>query len=430
MNEKTKRYGLIAAIALTSLPALLLMSPPAHWSVATATLYFSAIAGYLGVMLILWMYIIGTKSVFGLIFHDIAPIMRIHRWLGTYGAVFILLHPILIILSYGESILYTIVPSLGSEFERHVTLGRIAFLMFAVVWITSALLRSKMGYRPWKYIHFLSYICLPFALLHIPGTGSQFASHAFVQAYFYSILIALILVSLLRIRGLINGDRHAYVVSRHGKIADEAYLLELSPTSSDRSLPRPGQYIYLKFGLFSEDHPFSVVSTNHETGEITLAYRNLGRFTSYMIEQKIGSKVSISRGFGEFLTPYDAGQPTVFIAGGIGITPFIETIGRRPAQSDMWLFYSNRTHDTSAFLPQLNAMLGTRAVSIFNQENAVNPQEENGYLNTDIIRKYITDPTRYHYYLCGPEIMMKSVGEMLRSLNVPDTQIKTEAFNF
>lgn len=429
MNEKTKRYWLIAIIALSSLPALFLINPPTHWSLAAGTLYFSAITGYLGVMLILWMYIIGAKSIFGLMFRDIAPIMRIHRWLGTYGAIAILLHPVLIILSYGESLLYTVVPQLGSEFERHVTLGRIAFIMFAIVWISSALLRKKMAYRPWKYLHYLAYICLPFALLHIPGTGSQFASHTFVQAYFYAIVIVTLLITLLRIRGLLNGDKYRHWVSRHGKLTPDAYLLELTPTERSVSL-RPGQYVYLKLGFVSEDHPFSVVAFDQKTGVVTLAYRQLGRFTRFLPEIQTGASVYISDGMGSFMDDFDANYPTVFIAGGIGITPFVETITQYGHYHDMWLFYANRTHDTSVLLPQLKTSLGERAISVFNQENAVNPGEENGYLDATMLQKYLAHPSNYRYYICGPEPMMDAISKTLRSLNVPAAQIKTEAFNF
>jgi predicted ferric reductase len=109
-------------------------------------LYVSAVFGYIGIVLLLWMYALGAKSIFGLVFRDISSITHIHRWLGKYGLLFILAHPILITLSYSEGLFYSLVPHISSEFERHVTLGRISLYLVIMLWVSSVLLRKKMGY--------------------------------------------------------------------------------------------------------------------------------------------------------------------------------------------------------------------------------------------------------------------------------------------
>lgn len=415
-------------ILLTSFPAVLLVTPSSHINATTLTLYFSTVTGYLGVTLLLWMYTLGAKSIFGLWFSDIAPIMKIHRLLGTYGAIAILLHPLLVLYSYGESLLYPLIPHISTAFERHVTLGRIAFLLFAIIWLSSALLRKKMGHRPWKYIHYLAYICLPFALLHIPGTGSQYLSHEIIKAYFFVIVIAYLIISVVRLRGFINSDKHAYVISRHGQISNGTYLLEAKPVGS-RSEPKPGQYVYIKLGVLSEDHPFSVVTTNEVDGTLTLAYRTTGRFTDYLKDQEPGTKLLVSDAHGSFLEPLHTDEPTVFIAGGIGITPFVAPI-LQSSNDEMWLFYANRTHETSTFNAQLAQALGARSISIYSQENAVGEHEEHGYITPGILRKYLRRPELYNYYICGPELFMEATKAALTTLGVDCEKIRTEAFEF
>lgn len=431
MTETVKRKWLIGLIAVTSLPSLLFVQFPSLPTARSLELYASAITGYLGVMLLLWMYVIGARSVYGFWFRDIAPIMRIHRLLGTYGAIAILLHPILIILSYGESILYTVVPQLGNQFERHVTLGRLSFLLFAVVWLSSALLRKKIGYRTWKYIHYLAYICLPFALLHIPGIGTQFMSAYAIKIYFFGIVMTYVVVTLLRLRGFLNSDKFPYRIVRHGVIADDTYLLDLMP-DDQQSWPEPGQFVYLKLGFLSEDHPFSVIQTNQNDGTLTLAYRSGGRFTDYLKTLAAKTPVYVSDPHGSFLEPLAyTSTPTVFIAGGIGITPFMQYILENgPDNSDMWLFYANRTRASSAFSTELRHSLGNRSIAVLNQEDAIGPFEENGYINVEILQKYLSGPKRYMYFICGPEGLMKASKTALESLDVPPEHIHFEAFDF
>jgi hypothetical protein len=57
----------------------------------------------MGIVLLLWMYILGTKSVMGLVFRDLAPVLKIHKWIGKYGTLAIFLHPVLITFSYGDT---------------------------------------------------------------------------------------------------------------------------------------------------------------------------------------------------------------------------------------------------------------------------------------------------------------------------------------
>lgn len=114
MNETTKRNLLIGLIFLSSAPALLLVPIPDHVTLKTFSLYASQVFGYFGLLLLLWSYIIGARSVFALWFRDLAPVLKIHKLLGKYGSLAVLLHPLLVTYYYGESLLYSAIPHIGS----------------------------------------------------------------------------------------------------------------------------------------------------------------------------------------------------------------------------------------------------------------------------------------------------------------------------
>lgn len=434
MNEKTKRKYLIALIVLSAVPALLLVKYPTLVNAKTLTLYLSAIFGYLGVVSLLWSYILGAKSVMGVVFHDLAPVISIHKWLGKYGTLAIFIHPLLVMFSYGENLLYLIKPELGTEFANHVTLGRIAFLVCVFIWITSAVIRDRIKFRPWRYLHMLGYIALPFAFLHIPDVGSHFMTSTAVKAYVYLLIVTFFVFSLFRLRGLLNVSASRYKIVSHKRLVDEdpeIYFVQLSP-EDDRVVPAPGQYVYLKFdSLFSEAHPFSIFDYSEQTGEITIAYRTFGNFTKEMSRLQPGETVLLTGPYGEFTSEInnEPEQPTVFIAGGIGVTPMIRHLTNVPSR-DQWLFYANRTERSAMIVPALRHLLGERLVTIFSRENNQAAGNENGHFTAAIAQKYLSDPTRYRYFICGSDAMMQGVTSELRSLGITSDRIHSEAFSW
>ena len=431
MTEAKKRTILWGLIFVSCLPILALLVRPSVSQISSTTLYLSAVTGYIGIVLLLWMYILGAKSVMSLVFHDLAPVLKVHKKLGKWGSLLILLHPLLIAYSYGESLLYGVIPQIGTEFERHVTLGRIAFALLVLTWVLSVYFRKRLGYRPWKYIHYLAYICVPFALLHVPDVGSQYMKYQSVKLYFFLLVLTFLIFTVIRIRSLFNLDKHAYTISGNKKIRDGDYLPWLSPVNS-RVAPRRGQYVYLKSGYISEDHPFSMTQYNETNGDLYITYRVFGEYTRYLTTLDEGQKVFVGGPFGSFTKEIDdqPASPVVYIAGGIGITPFVDRILRENGHREQWLFAANRSHESAVFVPTLQPILGAHCVSIYSEGAVSRPGEESGFLTSDIIHRYLTNPDQYHYYICGPPPMMKAVKATLRDMSIAPSQIHIEKFGW
>jgi predicted ferric reductase len=434
MKETNKRRLLVGFIIVSAVPAVLLVRYPSLVNAKTITLYLSAIVGYLGIVSLLWSYILGAKSVMGTVFRDLAPVISIHKWLGKYGTLAVFIHPLLVMYSYGENLLYLIVPQLGSEFNEHVTLGRIAFLVCVFIWITSAIIRDRMSFRYWRYLHMLGYIALPFAFLHVPDVGSHFMNSTAIKLYLYVIIITFFVFALLRLRGFLNVSASRYRVASQQRLVDddpEIYAVELMP-DEEWLVSNPGQYIYLKFdSILSEAHPFSVLDYSRETGRITVAYRTFGRFTKQMSELQPGETLLLTGPYGEFMSEMaeTPDEPTVFIAGGIGVTPMIQHITSKPDR-DHWLFYANRTKKSAMIVPGLRKLMGDRLVTIFSREPYPGTGDERGHFSADMLQKYLADPQKYRYYICGSDAMMQSTVDELRGLGIKSSRIYAEAFSW
>jgi len=280
----------------------------------------------------------------------------------------------------------------------------------------------------------LGYIALPFAFLHVPDVGSHFMTSTAIKIYLYFLIVAFFVFSLLRLRGLVNVSASRYRIASQRRLVDEdpeIYVVELLP-EDDRVVSRPGQYIYLKFdSIFSEAHPFSVLDYSAETGQITIAYRTFGRFTKQMSELQSGGTLLLTGPYGEFTSEMieSPDEPTVFIAGGIGVTPMIQHLTEKP-ERDQWLFYANRTESSAMIVPALRKFMGSRLVTIFSREPNTAAGNEHGHFSADIIRKYIAEPHKYRYYVCGADTMMHSTVSELRSLGIDPSRIHTEAFSW
>ena len=432
MIEPRKRKLLVLLIVATLLPLPFFVAWPDGTSPREMWLYLSAVAGYVGIVLLLWMYILGTKSVMGLYFRDLTPVLDIHKWLGKYGVLLIFAHPLAATMSYGESILtYSIVPQIGESFERSVTWGRFALYSLGVVWVSSALLRGRIAFRPWKYIHYIAYIALPLALFHVPSIGTSYRSLDAPRAYFLSVLLLLIIFSILRLRHLFLLGRVRYTVVRQSQILPGVGMVALKPEGRRISLRR-GQYVYMQWSLLGEEHPFTILQSSSKTGELTIAYRLTGAWTKKLAALKDGTSMYIDGPYGTFLDDIDddSSLPKVFIAAGIGITPFVDPILRDGRGSD-WLFYANYRPETATFARQLSAKLGTRYVSILSQVDSPRADnDERGRLRPDIVSRYLSDPKDYQYYICGSEGFMETAERVLHTLGVSPKQIQKEAFGW
>ncbi|GHO60469.1 hypothetical protein KSB_89440 [Ktedonobacter robiniae] len=148
------------------------------------------------------------------------------------------------------------------------------------------------------------------------------------------------------------------------------------------------------------------------------------------------TKIVAAQIAGDFTLPANPQQKLVFIAGGIGITPFrsmlkylLDTQERR----DIVLFYVNRTASEIVYVDVLQAaqaQLGVKVYPIVTDTTAVprNWPGLVGRLNEQVIHATVPDYRERTYYLSGPPGMVRASEEMLRHMHVRPNQIKKDFF--
>jgi ferredoxin-NADP reductase len=133
----------------------------------------------------------------------------------------------------------------------------------------------------------------------------------------------------------------------------------------------------------------------------------------------------------------NAARTAVFLAGGIGVTP-IRSILLRAAKEKLphriYFFFSNRRPEDAPFLEELQALQQQNPNYTFiatMTQMATSRREwtgQTGYINKDMLAKYVKDAKSPIYYVVGPPGMVKGLQMMLNVTGIDDDDIRTDEF--
>jgi ferredoxin-NADP reductase len=139
---------------------------------------------------------------------------------------------------------------------------------------------------------------------------------------------------------------------------------------------------------------------------------------------------------GDFTLPDDQTKKLVFIAGGIGVTPFrsmIKYLIDKNQKRDIVLFYSNKTQDEIAYkeiFDQAATVIGLKTIYTLSDESKIPPgwTGDKGFLTADKVKQAVPDFKQRTFYLSGPHGMVTAFEKTLAEMGVPKLQIKTDYF--
>ena len=182
---------------------------------------------------------------------------------------------------------------------------------------------------------------------------------------------------------------------------------------------------------------FSIVSAPHEGGLVIATRMRDTAFKRVLKAMPAGGRVSLRGPAGLFtLDPVDA-RPAVFLAGGIGVTPFVSML-REAAHSrlarDLWLFCSNRRPEDSAFLDELSALPRRHSRCHFvgtmvEMDKSSRPWSgETGFLDRAMLERHLNGLAACVYYVAGPPGLVEAMQKMLIGAGIAEDAIHTDEF--
>ena len=153
---------------------------------------------------------------------------------------------------------------------------------------------------------------------------------------------------------------------------------------------------------------------------------------------EVDGVVEVAPPAGQFTLDLATGRPVVFIAGGIGITPFLAMMQHMEAHEpgrEAWLFHGVRNRDERIMTDALGRWAEKPDFHVVTclsdprgPDRTPEEFEEEGHVTIDLLRRRLPS-SNYEFYVCGPPPMMTQIMNGLRDWGVPSSSIHFEAFS-
>lgn len=318
----------------------------------------------------------------------------LHRWMGYFSFIGLSLHWLL--ATAGTQAPIPSIAEFASDIAMPVSIG------ILLLGLLSAL--KHIPYHIWIWSHRLFGPLFILIIFH-----SFFCESPLIMGSVG--WISLWLVSVLGIAGWFSSLQRLFTPDQPYEITAVEHKnknLDLRIKPLKRSYQwKTGQFCNLtptKEG-FTEAHPFSIASAPKDNGEMRFVIRELGDFSRALPKAlNVGDTIHVSKpagGFRPHAKPYH--KPQVWLAGGVGITPFLATMDQFDIHSpDTCLIYCISDEETAIDLTEIKAFAQTH--DNFNL-HLINAQTD-GFLTeqhfTNLLDKSYQQA---ELFICGPSAL-------------------------
>lgn len=152
----------------------------------------------------------------------------------------------------------------------------------------------------------------------------------------------------------------------------------------------------------------------------------------------LGAAVQLDGPSGSFTLHKNPAKPAVFVAGGIGITPFLSILrqaARDQLAHQLYLFFSNRRPEDSPFLEALQDL--ARQNPNFHFVPTMTEMEqskrewkgERGLLDRAMLVRHLPALQGPIYYLAGPPGMVAALRQVITQAGADEDDLRTEEFS-
>ncbi|MCA9325822.1 ferric reductase-like transmembrane domain-containing protein [Candidatus Saccharibacteria bacterium] len=446
--------GWTITIALCIVPVIfwLQQNPLSSISGFSATmLAIGKVTGLVGIVMYSLNLIYATRlRILERFFGGLNRVYIAHHMLGGLALVFLSLHPLFLALRFVQTSLkqaalmllpnglFPLSALFDTSHQYHglvleqwaIFLGILAFWgMIGLLLVTFFI---KLPYRIWLYTHKFLGVAFFLGALHVLFITSDTSTNTALKYYILGMaalgIVAFIYRTLFS-KMLIK--RYQYIVDEVKELPGGVFQLGMHP-NGQTMFYQPGQFIFIRFTHSTGDkvsqewHPFSISSpSNSKNLQITV--KALGDYTSRLNIIKPGTTAEIEGAYGRFSFLNFKNRNQIWIAGGIGVTPFLSMGQSLPDDGyHVDLYYSVKTRSELIDFEKL-----ADATFIRHGNFKIYPyigDEQEGHLSADYIEKTSGGLSGKDIFICGPPPMMQSLRKQLKSKAVPGARIHSEEF--
>ncbi len=184
---------------------------------------------------------------------------------------------------------------------------------------------------------------------------------------------------------------------------------------------------------------FSIASSPTEDYLLfTMRMLSESKFKTHLDSLPIGSAVVAEGPYGEFVLPEDSSRPLVFLAGGIGVTPYrgmLKFCADNSLPHNITLLYSVRTPDEIVYKEEWqkfqDSLPNFRLVITVTRPSGLQEgwRGRTGRIDANLITELVPDVKAPIFYVCGTPEMVRAMMKLLVGMGVAPQGIKVESFS-
>lgn len=421
------------------------LTNPNHYS--NPLILITMILGSIAYTWISFQFILSARPKFIEISFGMDKIYRFHGIMAVIGIVVAIVHAIVNEQMIDESIITTI--------------GSIALASFVLISLLTMLSMSPsfiLKYRPFKWlkktiegwkkftyeqlrsIHnftVLAYVALNIHVLLTPNARDYTSIKILYISYF---VVSLSFYFYHKFIKPVRLQNNQYIVTDVIKENDTVWTIKMQPTKRQLKKYLPGQFAFFSFKSEKQkfqEHPFTI-SSSPDDNYLSITVKELGDFTKTVAQLNVNDPVLVEGPFGRlsYIVHPDELE-TVFIVGGIGITPIISMLkymsAHDPNRKVLLIWGMNTMADQVAketFKEIAAKMKNLIIAPVISKDDTYDG--EKGFIDQAMIQKLVDkasiDQSVVGYYICGPSILMDHIREDLLAIGVNQKRVHFEKF--
>jgi predicted ferric reductase/mono/diheme cytochrome c family protein len=385
------------------------------------------------------------------LFGGLDRMYKAHRVNGQIAFALLLGHVALILASRATVSTDTALDLLEPGAGRTVFVGVLAFAAMTVAILLTLFVR--LGHEVFVYVQRSFGFIFLAATYHVFTTDGAADESTALNVYMATLatlgIAAFVYRSLL---GNVLVRRRPYTVTGVNRLDEFVTEIVMEPLQQPLQFT-PGQFLFVNFRslalgeqfrpfdvsvqrqvfsirageMSNQFHPFSITSAPHER-VLRITVKAVGDYTRALRGLEEGAEAIVEGPYGSFSHRGLPGRRQIWLAGGIGVTPFLSMARslRYANEPAVDFYYCVERTEEAHFLDEFRAIAARRG----DFRVSVMARDEVGLLTAERLARENGDLPEREILICGPPAMIESLRSQLLALGVPGDRIHAEEFGF